>query len=192
MQLASVKNACYVDAQDDSSHILRRENPADERPVRPHRIPRYDRGGPSACSGPKGLKAGSDPARLRSSQLPDRQRVAPLVFMHETRCDTRSVVFRLRIILIVIDVDNQCRRRTAPAFRNGRKWAPTPKEHRPKLGDPAKKASHGENGAPGRIRTHDPQIRSLVLYPAELPVLMGRQNLCRSAQIGKRPDREPG
>jgi hypothetical protein len=27
------------------------------------------------------------------------------------------------------------------------------------------------NGAPGRIRTHDPQIRSLVLYPAELPVL---------------------
>ncbi len=26
-------------------------------------------------------------------------------------------------------------------------------------------------GAPGRIRTPDPQIRSLVLYPAELPVL---------------------
>lgn len=25
-------------------------------------------------------------------------------------------------------------------------------------------------GAPGRIRTPDPQIRSLVLYPAELPV----------------------
>jgi hypothetical protein len=24
------------------------------------------------------------------------------------------------------------------------------------------------NGAPGRIRTSDPQIRSLVLYPAEL------------------------
>jgi hypothetical protein len=24
-------------------------------------------------------------------------------------------------------------------------------------------------GAPGRIRTHDPQIRSLVLYPTELP-----------------------
>ena len=85
MQLASVKNACYVDAQDDSSYILRRENPADERPVRPHRIPRYDRGGPSACSGPKGLKAGSDPARLRSSQLPDRQRVAPLVFTSARR-----------------------------------------------------------------------------------------------------------
>ncbi len=27
------------------------------------------------------------------------------------------------------------------------------------------------DGAPGRIRTPDPQIRSLVLYPAELPVL---------------------
>jgi hypothetical protein len=25
-----------------------------------------------------------------------------------------------------------------------------------------------ETGAPGRIRTSDPQIRSLVLYPAEL------------------------
>jgi hypothetical protein len=27
----------------------------------------------------------------------------------------------------------------------------------------------GDNGAPGKIRTPDPQIRSLVLYPAELP-----------------------
>ena len=27
----------------------------------------------------------------------------------------------------------------------------------------------GWNGAPGKIRTPDPQIRSLVLYPAELP-----------------------
>ena len=27
------------------------------------------------------------------------------------------------------------------------------------------------NGAPGKIRTPDPQIRSLVLYPAELAVL---------------------
>ena len=27
-----------------------------------------------------------------------------------------------------------------------------------------------EGGAPGKIRTPDPQIRSLVLYPAELPV----------------------
>ncbi len=28
--------------------------------------------------------------------------------------------------------------------------------------------SEGENGAPGTIRTSDPQIRSLMLYPAEL------------------------
>ena len=30
-------------------------------------------------------------------------------------------------------------------------------------------AMRGSNGAPGKIRTPDPQIRSLVLYPAELP-----------------------
>ena len=29
----------------------------------------------------------------------------------------------------------------------------------------------GKNGAPEEIRTPDPQIRSLVLYPAELPAL---------------------
>jgi hypothetical protein len=29
------------------------------------------------------------------------------------------------------------------------------------------------NGAPGTIRTSDPQIRSLMLYPAELRVLGG-------------------
>ena len=33
------------------------------------------------------------------------------------------------------------------------------------------------SGAPGRIRTHDPQIRSLVLYPAELPVLPGSRGI---------------
>ena len=33
-----------------------------------------------------------------------------------------------------------------------------------------------QNGAPGKIRTPDPQIRSLVLYPAELPVLRPRPN----------------
>jgi hypothetical protein len=37
-------------------------------------------------------------------------------------------------------------------------------------------------GAPGRIRTSDPQIRSLVLYPAEL-----RAHMCRTMQ--KRPER---
>ncbi len=48
-----------------------------------------------------------------------------------------------------------------------------------------------ENGAPGRIRTSDPQIRSLVLYPAELraPVVLraentpGRQAPARNARI---------
>jgi hypothetical protein len=32
-------------------------------------------------------------------------------------------------------------------------------------------ASENENGAPEEIRTPDPQIRSLVLYPAELRAL---------------------
>ena len=32
-------------------------------------------------------------------------------------------------------------------------------------------------GAPGKIRTPDPQIRSLVLYPAELPVLIAAIDL---------------
>src|SRR6185437_13623085 len=31
------------------------------------------------------------------------------------------------------------------------------------------RTGHGQNGAPEGIRTPDPQIRSLVLYPAELP-----------------------
>ncbi len=30
---------------------------------------------------------------------------------------------------------------------------------------------HRKNGAPGGTRTHDPQIRNLVLYPAELRAL---------------------
>jgi hypothetical protein len=30
-----------------------------------------------------------------------------------------------------------------------------------------------QSGAPGTIRTSDPQIRSLVLYPAELRALCG-------------------
>jgi hypothetical protein len=43
-----------------------------------------------------------------------------------------------------------------------------------------------ENGAPERIRTPDPQIRSLVLYPAELPVRgFERQNLVRATSDGK-------
>src|SRR5579872_6243737 len=41
-------------------------------------------------------------------------------------------------------------------------------------------------GAPGRIRTHDPQIRSLVLYPAELPVRLRRRKLLGASPEGKR------
>ena len=43
------------------------------------------------------------------------------------------------------------------------------------------------SGAPGRIRTPDPQIRSLVLYPAELPV----QAVCRGEpRRGAEPSRD--
>ena len=38
------------------------------------------------------------------------------------------------------------------------------------------------NGAPGKIRTPDPLIRSQVLYPAELPVLT-KKFLCRAHWI---------
>src|SRR5687767_10120671 len=37
-----------------------------------------------------------------------------------------------------------------------------------------------KNGAPGRIRTHDPQIRSLVLYPAELRALRPAGTICHA------------
>lgn len=38
-----------------------------------------------------------------------------------------------------------------------------------------------KNGAPGKIRTPDPQIRSLVLYPAELPVRGRALSACEMA-----------
>jgi hypothetical protein len=41
------------------------------------------------------------------------------------------------------------------------------------------------NGAPGTIRTSDPQIRSLVLYPAELRVRAEGRNLGVSTWLGK-------
>ena len=44
-----------------------------------------------------------------------------------------------------------------------------------------------ENGAPGRIRTSGPQIRSLVLYPAELRVRFEGANLFRTLPKGKDP-----
>ena len=55
-----------------------------------------------------------------------------------------------------------------------------------------------ENGAPEEIRTPDPQIRSLVLYPAELRVRSRAVNLLRGATKGKHnhgrgePFRQPG
>ena len=39
------------------------------------------------------------------------------------------------------------------------------------------------SGAPEGIRTPDPQIRSLVLYPAELPALKGRAFAARLTRI---------
>ena len=57
----------------------------------------------------------------------------------------------------------------------------------------------GAYGAPGRIRTPDPQIRSLVLYPAELPVRTTQpgdgsqpraQTLVRCPGLGKSDDAE--
>ena len=51
------------------------------------------------------------------------------------------------------------------------------------------------NGAPGRIRTSDPQIRSLMLYPAELrvrgalcisPLILGCKEKWRSHPISKK------
>jgi hypothetical protein len=42
-------------------------------------------------------------------------------------------------------------------------------------------------GAPGRIRTADPQIRSLVLYPAELRALVAH----RAGDVPERP-KPPG
>ena len=41
-----------------------------------------------------------------------------------------------------------------------------------------------ENGAPERIRTSDPQIRSLVLYPAELRVHRRRRSVSPQQRCG--------
>src|ERR1700689_3756748 len=42
------------------------------------------------------------------------------------------------------------------------------------------------NGAPEEIRTPDPQIRSLVLYPAELRARLDRENATRGVTRGAR------
>jgi hypothetical protein len=49
-----------------------------------------------------------------------------------------------------------------------------------------------KTGAPERIRTSDPQIRSLVLYPAELRVRFGGANLFRRPAKGKANHRRTG
>ena len=48
------------------------------------------------------------------------------------------------------------------------------------------------NGAPEEIRTPDPQIRSLVLYPAELRVRFEGANLFISLPKGKNNRASPG
>ena len=45
------------------------------------------------------------------------------------------------------------------------------------------------NGAPGRIRTSDPQIRSLVFYPAELRVQSSRGHLIDDLVFGSKQKR---
>jgi hypothetical protein len=51
-------------------------------------------------------------------------------------------------------------------------WRSTSKE----IAEPA------ENGAPGEIRTPDPQIRSLVLYPAELRARIGPRLISENSE----------
>src|SRR5580658_6409458 len=48
-----------------------------------------------------------------------------------------------------------------------------------------------KSGAPEEIRTPDPQIRSLMLYPAELRVRSRAVNLLRGAAKGKRNQEGP-
>jgi hypothetical protein len=65
--------------------------------------------------------------------------------------------------------------------------------HRIRAEKIAATAAFGGNGAPGRIRTHDPQIRSLVLYPAELRAQLKclgrprRPSQVRTPNCSKRP-----
>src|SRR4051794_16484758 len=47
----------------------------------------------------------------------------------------------------------------------------------------------GFDGAPERIRTSDPQIRSLVLYPAELRARIGLRQCLKNRKAGLGPAR---
>src|SRR3546814_11044944 len=57
------------------------------------------------------------------------------------------------------------RKPIAPAI-----FPPANSLYRKKLPPACPATTRGRNGAPGAIRTPDPQIRSLMLYPAELRV----------------------
>ncbi len=56
----------------------------------------------------------------------------------------------------------------------------------PSSGSATPRGEPGKNGAPGGIRTPDPQIRSLVLYPAELRARRARRRpwLASAAPLG--------
>ena len=56
------------------------------------------------------------------------------------------------------------------------KFAPRMHGRAPSRNKTAFRCNSGSDGAPGKIRTPDPQIRSLVLYPAELPVQALKQH----------------
>ena len=73
--------------------------------------------------------------------------------------------------------------------------APSPDSGAPKPRFPARFSRQNTvirmNGAPGRIRTRGPQIRSLVLYPAELPVLWGGRTYASRAAKASNPLARP-
>ena len=101
----------------------------------------------SAC------RAGDIPARRR--EAPALRRIRQCASPTHDRCPVRSQPL------------------PRPLNSNARKhppdrWWDAVSECHGDLGKPRAWNGQGENGAPERIRTSDPQIRSLVLYPAEL------------------------
>src|SRR5262249_5086351 len=129
----------------------------------------------------------------------DRRDCSGAVLITASHKTAAAQLFYLFVARADCDLSHRCPYRRAasvqvrPATAN---W-PDPDPNRglgtfPK--DPNRRAAIFEEGAPGRIRTHDPQIRSLVLYPAELPVRSGPPNLVTREPIGKRGNfgrREP-
>ena len=60
----------------------------------------------------------------------------------------------------------------------------------PEDGRPEVSGTPRNHGAPGGIRTPDPQVRSLVLYPAELPARGGRILPKAHGAVSRRRHRE--